>query len=99
MYIGETSRTLEKRLSEHKNAVKTHDIYLQWDCSPCLDQPTPSGLEGHQDKRNGRELRTGREGYRKLQTFSSPDLLSSFMSFQFYFNFILILILLIFPTI
>ena len=56
MYIGETSRTLEKRLSEHKNAVKTHDIYLQWDCSPCLDQPTPSGLEGHQDKRNGREL-------------------------------------------
>ena len=25
VYTGETSRTLEKRLSEHKNAVKKHD--------------------------------------------------------------------------
>ena len=25
VYIGETSRTLEKRLSEHKNGVKKHD--------------------------------------------------------------------------
>ena len=30
--------------------------HQQLDCSPCLDQPTPSGLEGCQDKRNGREL-------------------------------------------
>ena len=30
--------------------------HQQWDGSPRLDQPTPSGLEGRQDKRNGREL-------------------------------------------
>ena len=42
VYIGETGRTLEKRLSEEER-------HQEWHCGSRLDQPTPGGLGASQN--------------------------------------------------
>ena len=58
VYIDETSRTLEKCLSEHKNAVKKHDTN---NGIAVHTSPTPSELGSCEDK-SYRSI-TGRGGY------------------------------------
>ena len=57
VYSRETSKTREQRAQE----CDVESQHQQWTCSTGLDQLTPSGLEGCQDKRNGRNC-TGRGG-------------------------------------
>ena len=45
IHQGNYSSPLEKRLSEHKN-FDEETWHQQWDYGPCLEQPTPHGLEG-----------------------------------------------------
>ena len=42
VYIGETGRSLEVRLKEHKYAVDSQ--HEQWHCSTCLELPASSQL-------------------------------------------------------
>ncbi len=37
VYVGETGRTLDKRLKEHQNAVKRHDEEEWYSCT-CIEQ-------------------------------------------------------------
>ena len=55
VYNRETSKTHEQRAQE----CSEESQHQQWTCSTGLDQLMPSGLEGCQDKRNGRNY-TGR---------------------------------------
>ena len=53
--------TLGKQAGPLRSAYVSTRMWLktwhqQWDGSPCLNQRKPSGLEGRQDKRNGKEL-------------------------------------------
>ena len=52
VYIGETDRTLEKRLSEHRSAVKKND-WKNADAVPCMRQRA-SGEMGASRSEGGR---------------------------------------------
>ena len=54
VYIGETGRTLEKRISEHKGAVKTHDE--KNGIAVHMDQAAQGRLAGSLSQASGDQL-------------------------------------------
>ena len=66
VYIGETSRTLEKCLREHKNVVKNMTPTMGW--QPMLE-PTKTKWTGRLPRQEKWKGTIGREGYWKPCTF------------------------------